>query len=318
MYASRERNRIHARNTRERKRQQMDLMQKRIEQLYNEKSSLSKQLVDNTVAGILITLSSVNDKSIDKDNGAHLNDIMSDGMRSYEDIRARISHSLSDSEDVDSCSDLLNKEKSSCTSEELDIIRRERNRMHAKKTRLRKKKMIQEMESILVSLDAEVSALKSRLRKDGKCSTHSSSNDTSSKSSNGEDSPQQNEEPYRRKAYNKINNDQGLINDMTALGEPPVSSSQCLSIESNIRQSSIKCLEEPLDLDVGTGVDLESMDNESNLGIENGESKTETVGNKNSTSGLVSLHSTDSLFESEEKASTLLRYLRSCSHVTYV
>ena len=44
--------------------------------------------------------------------------------------------------------ELLTKDKSTCSSSELEMIRRERNRMHAKKTRLRKKKMIQEMEAV--------------------------------------------------------------------------------------------------------------------------------------------------------------------------
>jgi hypothetical protein len=40
------------------------------------------------------------------------------------------------------------KAKSSCSAQELDGIRREKNRMHAKRTRLRKKKMTQEMEVV--------------------------------------------------------------------------------------------------------------------------------------------------------------------------
>lgn len=40
------------------------------------------------------------------------------------------------------------KSKSHCSAQELDGIRREKNRMHAKQTRLRKKKMTQEMEVV--------------------------------------------------------------------------------------------------------------------------------------------------------------------------
>ena len=43
---------------------------------------------------------------------------------------------------------LLLKDKRTCSTTELEMIRRERNRMHAKKTRLRKKRMIQEMEAV--------------------------------------------------------------------------------------------------------------------------------------------------------------------------
>ena len=54
---------------------------------------------------------------------------------------------LSDDE-MDLDKDLLMKDKANCTSSELESIRRERNRMHAKKTRMRKKRMIQEMEAV--------------------------------------------------------------------------------------------------------------------------------------------------------------------------
>ena len=43
---------------------------------------------------------------------------------------------------------LLLKDKRTCSTTELEMIRRERNRMHAKKTSLRKKRMIQEMEAV--------------------------------------------------------------------------------------------------------------------------------------------------------------------------
>ena len=56
---------------------------------------------------------------------------------------------LSDDE-MDLDKDLLMKDKANCTSSELESIRRERNRMHAKKTRMRKKRMIQEMEAVRV------------------------------------------------------------------------------------------------------------------------------------------------------------------------
>ena len=47
---------------------------------------------------------------------------------------------------------LLLKDKRTCSTTELEMIRRERNRMHAKKTRLRKKRMILEMEAVSTSM----------------------------------------------------------------------------------------------------------------------------------------------------------------------
>jgi len=50
---------------------------------------------------------------------------------------------------------LLGKDRSTCTSEELDKIRRERNRMHAKRTRDRKRVYMEEMEALIVRLQEE-------------------------------------------------------------------------------------------------------------------------------------------------------------------
>lgn len=50
---------------------------------------------------------------------------------------------------------LLGKDRSKCTPEELDQIRRERNRMHAKRTRDRKRLLMEEMEKIIKKLEDE-------------------------------------------------------------------------------------------------------------------------------------------------------------------
>lgn len=55
---------------------------------------------------------------------------------------------------------LLLKDRSACTAQELEMIRRERNRIHAKKTRLRKKKVLGQMESSILALEEEVAALR--------------------------------------------------------------------------------------------------------------------------------------------------------------
>lgn len=75
--------------------------------------------------------------------------------RSYTDstiekIRQEVANILSGDDSLDMDTELLHKDKSSCTSGELDMIRRERNRMHAKRTRLRKKKMLHELEAVSI------------------------------------------------------------------------------------------------------------------------------------------------------------------------
>ena len=71
-----------------------------------------------------------------------------DGLSpTMENLKTQVTTLMGDDERLDDY-ELLTKDKSTCSSTELEMIRRERNRMHAKKTRLRKKKMIQEMEAV--------------------------------------------------------------------------------------------------------------------------------------------------------------------------
>ena len=60
---------------------------------------------------------------------------------------------------------LLAKDRSTCSQEELDKIRRERNRMHAKRTRDRKRIFVEEMENIIKQLKSENSLLDKHLEK---------------------------------------------------------------------------------------------------------------------------------------------------------
>lgn len=69
---------------------------------------------------------------------------------SIEKLKMQVSALLGDDDckDMTDTDPILSKDKATCSTSELEMIRRERNRMHAKKTRLRKKKMIQEMETV--------------------------------------------------------------------------------------------------------------------------------------------------------------------------
>ena len=96
--------------------------------IHFQKAALSRQLVDTTVAGILITLSSQADpvSGLNAETACEreFNSIKIDGMRTLAEIKARISQELSDiNDDVNLDADLLNKDKSACTTEELDHIR---------------------------------------------------------------------------------------------------------------------------------------------------------------------------------------------------
>lgn len=59
--------------------------------------------------------------------------------------------------------DLLGKDRSQCTQEELDRIRRERNRMHAKRTRDRKRLFTEQMSEICRQLEEENELLRKHL-----------------------------------------------------------------------------------------------------------------------------------------------------------
>jgi hypothetical protein len=61
--------------------------------------------------------------------------------------------------------DLLGRDRSQCTPEELDKIRRERNRMHAKRTRDRKRLFIENLGAICSQLEEENVCLQNHLAK---------------------------------------------------------------------------------------------------------------------------------------------------------
>ncbi len=164
----RERNRKHARNTRERKKMQMDALQRRIQELTEEKYTLTSAN-EVSVASILISLTGQDSANFDKEsndllfansprkNTSHPRDEMN---KTIEKIHSHVAAMLIDNDEFDVNHALLRCDRSTCTTVELEKIRRERNRMHAKKTRLRKKKMLQEMEAIVMALENDVRQLR--------------------------------------------------------------------------------------------------------------------------------------------------------------
>ena len=137
-------------------------------------------LVESNVAEILLVLAGKSPLNMtNKNNNSssnsildHFNDddtliindplsVASSSHELCERIKMHVSKELSDDEDLDLDFDhaLMTKDRSSCTPSDLDRIRRERNRKHAKKTRMRKKKMLQELETLVNYLETEVSTL---------------------------------------------------------------------------------------------------------------------------------------------------------------
>mmetsp|Transcript_28186 Transcript_28186/g.38765 ORF Transcript_28186/g.38765 Transcript_28186/m.38765 type:complete len:576 (-) Transcript_28186:130-1857(-) len=196
----RERNKIHARNTRERKRMQMETLQQTIQDLIDEKVRLTSLIPDASIASILMSLNqpSANGTGLSKTsseadlNGAENNnkheeiaalsqalmhqesELSKEARRranlTIEKLRLQVSALLNVDEELDvnhmspnNANVCTEKDRSKFSKSELSQIRRERNRLHAKKTRLKKKKMLAEMELIISGLQDEVKVLKAEM-----------------------------------------------------------------------------------------------------------------------------------------------------------
>lgn len=184
----RERNRVHARNTRERKKHQMDELRQRIETLTKEKSKLKKNVVESSVADILVSLSTDNASNNEvtgkrrktkkfaagssssqgggeSDGSSMLSEYGSDQPITVQQIRRRISATTNEEEKAKSPQGSAAMETAfspSADPEDIERMRRERNKLHARKTRVRKKKLMHEMERIVSHLEDEVETLRSR------------------------------------------------------------------------------------------------------------------------------------------------------------
>ena len=198
--ASRERNRMHARKTRQRKKEHTQVLQGRADELKQEQVRLRQFIDEKNTASILMDLftsadtksSSTIDPNIerllrrpvdeipDASKIPELPALILPGHHSLK--RGRVSdssientekvqpqHDFPPTDNQDGPSDdsidydLLGRDRSKCTSQELDQIRRERNRMHAKRTRDRKRMFITELEELIKSLEEENHVLRNYL-----------------------------------------------------------------------------------------------------------------------------------------------------------
>jgi len=181
---SRERNRIHARKTRQRKKEQTQVLQSKAEELKEEQICLKQSINEKNTASILVGL-----LTKEKSCGNLIEDPVVEELlcRPAEEIPdasklpelpalilpgQHKSKKMMSSESVTSKQDLpddgidyelLGKDRSKCTPTELDQIRRERNRMHAKRTRDRKRLFMEEMAEMCKRLEDENIILQAHL-----------------------------------------------------------------------------------------------------------------------------------------------------------
>lgn len=177
---------MHARKTRQRKKEHMQKLQNRADELKLEQIRLKQAINEKNTASILLGLfAGPGESSISTDSK-----IESLLKRSSEDIpdASKIpelpalilpgQHTVKTGKRNDDENDelhqqqedgidytLLGKDRSSCTPAELDRIRRERNRMHAKRTRDRKRIFMEEMEVMCKTLEEENTLLQSHYDK---------------------------------------------------------------------------------------------------------------------------------------------------------
>lgn len=176
----RERNRMHARKTRQRKKEHMANLQGRAEELKQGQIKLRQAINEQNTATILLVMFGKSNGGANfgkGDTNLSQADLLQDEVSSEVDaLLRRPVNGIPDSSqipdlpalvypprngDLSSMPDdgidyeLLSKDRSQCTSDELDRIRKERNRMHAKRTRDRKRMFMEEMETIIRTLETE-------------------------------------------------------------------------------------------------------------------------------------------------------------------
>jgi hypothetical protein len=161
----RERNRVHAKNTRERKKEQNHLLEMQINNLRAATLKMREEMTDGgeTASGSTSTSarynSSTTTSSKSDEDSENMNFTFEKRFKSdaedYDDPIASSEALLRFSRGEQEPGSLTefslchkNDEHPNMTPDEIEVIRRERNRMHAKKTRMRKKKALAEMQQV--------------------------------------------------------------------------------------------------------------------------------------------------------------------------
>jgi bZIP transcription factor len=192
---SRERNRVHAQKTRLRKKEQMQSLQTRAAELKTEQLQLRQIINEKSTATILVQLFAAEGSSNDitsedpfveqvlrrpqeaipdVSNIPELPALILPGQHASKKIKEHMQEHPAADNCFTTCSDLsldgidielLGRDRSQCTAEELDLIRRERNRMHAKRTRDRKRIYTEKLAEICRQLEEENALLRDHLKK---------------------------------------------------------------------------------------------------------------------------------------------------------
>jgi len=160
---SRERNRVHAKKTRERKKVQMQSLQLRIKQLQREESYLRRLVEERDTAQVLLSMSggSCPKSRENASSEAKFNDNLEVVLFKLQQLEGA---ALSEEEyafEMDS--NILASSKSKMSAQERQMLRRERNRMHAKRTRDRKKLFYEASSLIIRRMEGEIARLVHKL-----------------------------------------------------------------------------------------------------------------------------------------------------------
>lgn len=187
---SRDRNREHARRTRLRKKAQLQVLQSRVKELQNESRMLRQTVEECSIASILLGLSGQVDPddatlSLQTPSNAHVD-------KTFFTMTGKRKRFVSDACDIGpkpmklkiKGQDTLvggdgkahinwktgvyldeNGEQKQLSPDELETLRRERNRMHAKMTRDRKKLFISSVEKTIADLEKENQRMRDILSK---------------------------------------------------------------------------------------------------------------------------------------------------------
>lgn len=166
---NRERNRIHARKTRERKKFQTAAIHHRIQDLYQEGMRLRQLIDEQYTASSLLGLSQ-SPRVTSEPTGPHLLPSSSICNNYYEKVLAENSW-IKDANGVPyvqiQAAAKRVRRSGKLNPQEREKIRRERNRMHAKKTRDRKKFFLEMSDKIISEMEAETLALRAYLMRIG-------------------------------------------------------------------------------------------------------------------------------------------------------
>lgn len=188
MARSRERNREHARRTRLRKKAQLEALQSKVKGLQAESNVLKQSLEECSIASILVGLASgennrMIEELVNEVSGADEQDVvrLAGGKRKrfFSDVSDKIPQALTIKIDgrmatigggrthINWKSGVYSDENGNqiqLSRKDLESLRRERNRMHAKMTRDRKKNFISSIEKTIEKLESRNGHMKKILQ----------------------------------------------------------------------------------------------------------------------------------------------------------